>query len=241
MAERAHLETGLAFLLTAGLLYLTQRALHRNLQLALHRLARDPEAALVLYWALLFPGVLLHELSHWIAALLLGIRRYRFVFWPRRMGGRIRLGAVQLEEGDPFRMSVIGAAPLLTGIGVIALMGGAEPSTPSSGLALWASAAQALQGLLQREGGGALLYLLFAVGNAMWPSPSDRAAWPAVGIAGGALLGLLLLAGPSSLLPALAGVAVHLLSRLTPLFALLLAVDLPVLILLLALNRLLSR
>jgi hypothetical protein len=36
-------------------------------------------------------------------------------------------------------------------------------------------------------------------------------------------------------------VAVHLLSRLTPLFALLLAVDLPVLILLLALNRLLSR
>jgi hypothetical protein len=101
MAERAHLETGLAFLLTAGLLYLTQRALHRNLQLALHRLARDPEAALVLYWALLFPGVLLHELSHWIAALLLGIRRYRFVFWPRRMGGRIRLGRCSWRRGIP--------------------------------------------------------------------------------------------------------------------------------------------
>ncbi|MBO9362639.1 MAG: hypothetical protein J7452_10605, partial [Thermoflexus sp.] len=185
MAERAPLETGLAFLLTAGLLYLTQRALHRNLQLALHLLVRDPDAAIVLYWALLFPGVLLHELSHWLAAMLLGIRRYRFALWPRRIGGRIRLGAVQLEDGDPFRMSVIGAAPLLTGIGVIALMGGAGPSTSLSGLALWASAAQALQGLLQREGGGALLYLLFAVGNAMWPSPSDRAAWPTVGIAGG--------------------------------------------------------
>ncbi len=240
MDPTAALEVGLAFLITIALLYLAQRALHRNLQRALHRLIGHPDAALVLYWALLFPGIFLHELSHWLAAMLLGVRRYRFALWPRRSGGQIRLGAVELAEADPFRMSLIGAAPLLAGLGLIAALSGRWPDASPSGMGPWASAWSALQGLFHREWGGATLYLLFAVGNAMWPSPSDRAAWPAVGIAGGLLGALLLLVGPLPLHRAVAEFLLAVLARLTPLLAAVLFVDLPVLMGLIGLNRLLD-
>ncbi len=234
------LEVGLAFLTTIALLYFAQQALHRNLQRVLHRLIGHPDAALMLYWALLFPGILLHELSHWLAAMVLGVRRYRFALWPRRSGRQVRLGAVELAEADPLRMSLIGAAPWLAGLGLIAALGGRWPDAPPAGMGLWASAWNALQGLLHWEWGGAALYLVFAVGNTMWPSPSDRAAWPAVGIAGGLLGALLLLAGPLPLHRAVAGFLLAALARLTPLLAAVLLVDLPVLVGLIGLNRLLD-
>lgn len=233
------LETGLVFLTTSILLYVVQRALHRNLQIALHRLTGHPDAAVMLYWALLFPGVFLHELSHWLAALLLGVRRYRFAMWPQRSGGQIRLGAVQLAEADPLRMSLIGAAPLIVGLSVIALIGGRWADAPASGIALWGSAWQMLRSLPQREWGWMGFYLIFTVGNAMWPSPSDRAAWPAIGITGGLLVLLLLLAGPISWHQTLMALAIESLARLTPLLMAVLLVNLPILMGLIGLNVLL--
>lgn len=239
--DPAALEVGLVFLVTLALFYFTQRALHRSLQIVLHRLTGHPEIALMLYWALLFPGVLLHELSHWLAAMLLGVRRYRFALWPQRSGGQIRMGAVQLAEVDPFRMSLIGAAPLLTGLALIAIIGGPWLEAPASGVALWGSAWRMLQTLPQREWGWMGFYLLFAVGNAMWPSPSDRAAWPAVGAMGGLLILLLLLAGPISLHQVMMGFIEESLARLTPLLAAVLFVNLPLLAGLVGLNFLLTR
>lgn len=235
------LEIGLVFLVTFALFYFTQQALHRSLQIVLHRLTGHPEIALMLYWALLFPGVLFHELSHWLAAMLLGVRRYRFALWPQRSGGQIRMGAVQLAEVDPFRMSLIGAAPLLTGLAVIAVVGGQWLDAPTSGVALWGSAWRMLQTLPQREWGWIRFYLLFAVGNAMWPSPSDRVAWPVVGMMGGLLIVLLLLAGPIPLHRAVIRLIVEGLARLTPLLAAVLFVNLPLLAGLVGLNFLLDR
>jgi len=234
------LETGLVFVVTFLLLDRVQRALHRNLQIALGRLTGHPDAAVMLYWALLFPGVFLHELSHWLAALLLGVRRYRFALWPRRSGRQIRLGAVQVAEADPFRMSLIGAAPLAAGLTVIALIGGQWPGPSASGLALWGSAWQMVRSVPGRGWGWLGLYLLFAVGNAMWPSPSDRAAWPVVGIIGGLLALLGLLTSPIPLRPVALALMTESLARLTPLLALVLLTDLPILIGLKGLNALLG-
>lgn len=239
MDPTADLETLLVFLTTGILLYIVQRALHRNLQMVLHRLTGHPDAAVMLYWALLFPGVFLHELSHWLAAVLLGVRRYRFAIWPQRAGGQIRLGAVQLAEADPLRMSLIGAAPLVVGLLVIALIGGRWPGSPASGIALWGAAWQTLRSLPQREWGWAGFYLIFTVGNAMWPSPSDRAAWPAIGIAGGLITLFLLFAGPISLHRALVALAMESLARIIPLLTAVLLVNLPILAGLIGLNMLL--
>lgn len=241
MDPHMRVETGLVFLATFALLSFTQRALHRHLQLLLHRLTRHPDVALILYWALLFPGVFLHELSHWLAALLLGVRRYRFAWTPRRSGGRVRLGAVQLAEADPLRMSLIGAAPLIIGLAVIAVVGGlwAEASPP--GLAAWGAAWQTLRQLPQRQGGWLAMYLLFTVGNAMWPSPSDRMAWPTVGAVGGLVALLLAFAGPASLHQALMRIAADAFARLTPLLAVVLFLDLPIAVSLMGLNYALGR
>lgn len=228
-------ETVLAFGGTGLLLYLAQRSLHRNLQWALLRLAGHPDRALVLYWALLFPGILLHELSHWGMALVLGIRRYRFAFWPRRIGGQIRLGAVLLEEVDPFRMSLVGVAPMVAGLALIALLDGGPPGPEASGLGLPLQAGSALLALTREAGGWVRVYLLFAVGNTMWPSPSDRAAWPVVGGIGLILAGLAL-AGLPEALPAAGSLLAQGTARLTPLLALVLALDLPLLVGLVALR-----
>ncbi|WP_376790453.1 hypothetical protein [Thermoflexus sp.] len=239
MDPAAALEITLVFLITSILLYIVQRALHRHLQIALHRLTGHPDAAVMLYWALLFPGVFLHELSHWLAAMLLGVRRYRFAMWPQRSGGQIRLGAVQLAEVDPLRMSLIGAAPLAAGLMIIALVGGRWPDASASGIALWGAAWQVLQSLPQREWGWVGFYLIFAVGNAMWPSPSDRVAWPALGIAGSLLALLFLLGGPISLHQALMALVMESLARLIPLLTAVLLVNLPILAGLIGLNMLL--
>lgn len=146
-----------------------------------------PQWAVIIYALILFPGVLLHELSHWITASLLGVRTGSFSLIPRQQSdGSLQLGYVEYYKGrtlGPIRESLIGGAPLIVGTAVILLIG-----FKLFGVTELAAAVQsgeidqltvALGQLFQTEDILVWLYLLFAVSNAMLPSPSDRRAWPA--------------------------------------------------------------
>ena len=66
----------------------------------------------------------LHELSHALMALLLGVRVKRMSLIPQRQAkGVVRLGSVEVLRSDPLRASLIGGAPLLTGMLVLGLVG----------------------------------------------------------------------------------------------------------------------
>jgi len=68
---------------------------------------------------LFFPGTVIHELAHLLAAGLLFVKTGSMEIIPKVMDDEIRLGSVQVAKTDPFRRTIIGVAPVLLGMAII--------------------------------------------------------------------------------------------------------------------------
>ncbi len=234
----------LAWVVVAALLmWLVQRELHRHIQGLVLLLTGSDQAAALAHFVALLPGVVVHELSHWLAAKLLRVRVGPISIGPERKRGRqMRFGSVQIAHTDPVRESLIGLAPLVSGtalvLGLARLGFGLVPSaTPQP--AQWPAT---LAACLRAPDAWLWVYLIFAVANAMLPSAPDRRAWRTVGL----YLGLLVLAayllmgiprGPEVWL----AWGLRLLSYLAYAFSLTAAIDLAVVVALLFLEWLAGR
>ena len=174
--------------LALPILLLLQRWIHTHLHGISLLLMGQPDRAVILYAIVLFPGVILHELSHWLMATLLGVRTGSFSLLPRRQSdGSVQLGYVEYYKSSSlgaFRESLIGGAPLVTGTAVILLIGfrifGVTNLTASIQSGDIDTLITALSQVFAVPDFLVWLYLLFAVSNAMMPSRSDRRAWPAL-------------------------------------------------------------
>ncbi len=221
-------------------LLLVKRWLSRHLQGVGLLLSGDQETATLVYYLILLPGIVLHEGSHYLAAKLVGIKTAGFSLRPQaKRGGNIRLGAVKVRKADPFRESWVGLAPLIGGSIAILLLArwqfgfGALPA-----LRPWA-VIQTLFASLQRPDALLWLYLIFCISNAMLPSESDRRAWMSV----------LLFLGLAAVFLYLSGVTIQIppslkrsfwtgVSCLAFTFGIALAVNLPIALALLLLEKL---
>jgi len=172
----------IALVATLLALFWLKRRITGSLQELSMRLVDDPDVALIIYFVVVLPGVVIHELSHWLMAKLLGVRVSLPALGPVRKGRsrRVSLGSVRVSKVDPVRASLIGMAPLLGGSAVILIIGNLV-----LGVGDFADAAvgQGLEGVLRALAQMAQvgdfwlwLYLIFAVSNAMLPSESDMAA-----------------------------------------------------------------
>jgi len=142
----------------------------------------DADTALIIYFVIVLPGVVLHELNHWLMASALGVPVRKLSLGPVRKGrsSRVSLGSVQVASVDPVRSSLIGLAPLLGGSAVILLIGYlvlhvdqvAEAMASGGGVGIMEGLGQ----LVQAGDLGLWLYLIFAISNAMLPSESDMEA-----------------------------------------------------------------
>jgi hypothetical protein len=184
-------------------LLLLQRWIHTHLHGVSLLATGRADWAVIVYAVILFPGVLLHEVSHWLAATLLGVRTGKMSLIPRRQkDGTLQLGYVEYYKSSkvgPIRESLIGAAPLITGTLAILLIG-----LRIFGVTELAAAVQtgdldilaaALTELFATPFIFLWIYLIFAISNAMLPSRSDRKAWPAFLLIMGALVLFLYLIG----------------------------------------------
>lgn len=188
------------FTLSLVLFWLAQRWLHRELQAVLLLLTRNPSAAIGIFSLLFFPGVLLHETSHFLMARLLRVRTGKFSLIPQTTPqGSLRLGYVETARADWLRDTLIGLAPLLTGGVVIAWLGLSRLHLMPVGSAILAGDWPALPGLVHQVAAvpDFLLwfYLAFAVSSTMLPSASDRQAWLPMGLVLLVVVGVAVAAG----------------------------------------------
>lgn len=187
-------------LLLLGPLFIAQRSLHREIQAIFLLITRRVDFSIVLFSLVFFPGVLLHEASHFLMARLLGVRTGRFSLLPRPLpNGRLQLGFVETQATDWVRETLIGAAPLLTGGLLVAYAGVQRLGLTAAWEALNSGSDGALQAalaaMLDQPDFWLWFYLAIAVSSTMLPSASDRRAWLPLGLVAALLLGIGLLAG----------------------------------------------
>jgi hypothetical protein len=223
--------------LSIPLLLLT-RWLHLHLQ-GLSLIASGSEqSALLLHYLLLLPGILLHELSHVVAARLVGVRARSLSLRPKSSrGGGLRFGSVTVAASDPIRESWIGFAPLLSGMLAILLLARWQFGVDSPPSLTVYGIGRAFSQAMRAPDALVGLYVMFAISNSMWPSESDRQPWGVVALVLGAIAVLAYVSGMFSAIPAGVGTWIGALaSHLAFVFALVITLDLPVAVLVLLLE-----
>jgi hypothetical protein len=181
-------------------LALLQRRLHQEIQSVLFLITRRIDIALAVFSILFLPGVLLHEVSHYLTARLLRVPVGRFSIIPQPLpDGRLRMGYVETAQTDFIRDALIGAAPLIAGSLFVAYAGFVHLEFSS----LWDqfasgdlnSIAGALSQAVAQPDFWIWFYVIFVVSSTMFPSESDRRAWGPILLTLAIFLGLLLIAG----------------------------------------------
>jgi len=104
---------------------------------------------------LFLPGIILHELSHFLIASILFVPTGEIEFFPEVHGNQVKMGSVAIALTDPFRRFLIGVAPVIIGIGIMF----AASSYISASLF-------SIQNLL-------LFYVIFQISNTMFSSSKD--------------------------------------------------------------------
>jgi hypothetical protein len=192
---------GLAwFIITLLPLVFLQRLLHREIQAVFLIVSRSPEFTIALFSLIFLPGVLLHEFSHYLMAVILGVPAARFSLIPQMLpDGRLQLGYVETVKTDIIRDSLIGAAPLIAGGLFVAYLS----VTRLELLPLWAVLRNGQWNLFflgisllpQIKDFPLWFYLVFTISSTMLPSRSDRHAWLPLGVTVLVLLALAILTG----------------------------------------------
>jgi hypothetical protein len=188
------------FVVTLLPLVFLQRLLHREIQAVFLILSRSERVTITLFSIIFLPGVLLHELSHYGMAVLLGVDAARFSLTPQLLDdGRLQLGYVETAKTDIARDSLVGAAPLIVGGGFVAFVA----LVPLHLQPMWDVLRNGqlnlfwfgITDIFTIKDFPLWFYLTFAVSSTMLPSQSDRHAWLPLGATIAVLIALAILAG----------------------------------------------
>ena len=150
-------DVGIFFVLLF-LLFVLSRLFTQELSLVLYRFTRSEKWVVTIMAILFLPGTFIHELSHYVTAILLGVPAGKMEFTPEVRGNTVKMGSVSIAETDMFRRFLIGIAPVVWGtFFILALM------------FIASSSSYAMSPLVLVF----VLLLTFVVGNTMYSSKRD--------------------------------------------------------------------
>ncbi len=158
-------------------LWLLAALLSWHIQGLILLLSNSSRLAVATYDVLVLPGVVLHELSHVVAAVILRVPILRVSLFQFRRHNDLRQGEVVLGHADPLRMTLIGAAPLVVGISSLVLL----LHTLFAAHTLESSSLSQFRSLFSSSRTAIGLYLLVAIANTMFPSAADCQSWRVAG------------------------------------------------------------
>ncbi len=138
-------------------LFFLSRVLVQELSQVFSKLFRSYEVTVRLLALLFLPGVIIHELSHWLVASVLFVHTGDIEFVPQIHKDGVKLGSVAIASTDPLRRFLIGIAPFLGGLGIMLLAG--RYLFPIPTLLSWQTVI--------------FVYILFEIGNTMFSSRKD--------------------------------------------------------------------
>ncbi len=150
------LSIGILLIELGFLFYLSSRLTIVISQL-LFSVIRNNKITTYIFALLFLPGTFVHEMAHFLMAAVLLVPVGDVEFLPEMREGTIKLGSVVIASVDPFRRSLIGAAPFILGC---ALMLGLLHFFGQTALHTW------WQMVL-------LGYAVFQIGNTMYSSKKD--------------------------------------------------------------------
>jgi hypothetical protein len=174
-------------LLSLGPLLYLQKRLHFEIQAVFLLLTHSIEISIAFFSLIFFPGVLVHELSHFLMAKILGVKTGRISLIPRSdRKGYLRMGYVETVKTDPLRDTLIGIAPLISGGLIVAYIGLVRLHFADVWLQAQATGFEAgfntlIQSTRQPDF-WIWFYLGFTVSSMMLPSESDRRSWLTIGL-----------------------------------------------------------
>ncbi len=227
------------WLMLAGVLILltyAEKWVHRHLFGVGWVLTNNKKTATALYYVLLLPGVFVHEFTQYLVAGALNVRIRRVIAWPEAQdNGTLRLNFITLQRARPLERAIIGAAPLGVGLTLVWVISTQILNLEEVLSALLQHDANLLSSALRELGSTPdfylWLYLMFAIGNAMLPTPADREGWPLVlGVFGAILVFLVLIGVGEVLLQTFTGPVAHGVELLATAFLMVLLVQVPAMI-----------
>jgi len=227
------------WLMLAGVLILltyAEKWVHRHLYGVGWVLTNSKKTATALYYVLLLPGVFVHEFTQYLVAGALNVRIRRVIAWPEAQdNGTLRLNFITIQRARPLERAIIGAAPLGVGLTLVWVISTQILNLEEVLNALLQGDANLLAPALRELGSTPdfylWLYLMFAIGNAMLPTPADREGWPLVlGVFGVILVFLLIIGVGEVLLQTFTGPVAHGVELLATAFLMVLLVQVPAMI-----------
>lgn len=165
------------FVLSLAFLFLAQKVFMVQFSILIHRFGGSRNT-LIVFWSILFlAGTVIHELSHFLFAILTGARTGKIEIFPRFLeedweneerGTNVTLGYVQTQKLNIFQGFFVGLAPFFIGLVLL----------------VWLSSL--MQVSFQNQTYYLLAfqsYLFFTISNSFFPSVSDlKHVFPIVGI-----------------------------------------------------------
>lgn len=145
------------FVLLLIMLFGVSTLLTKTISFFVIKVTRNPFLAIQSLAILFLPGVIIHELAHWLVASILLVPTGTIEFLPQVEGDRVKLGSVQVAKTDIFRMFFIGIAPVIVGTGVLLLL-------------FWFLSPTIIPFTFKTV---IFFYIIFEIGNTMFSSKKD--------------------------------------------------------------------